>query len=71
VIPNQVLSRVSAVFFTCAAAATLLGTAGPFLAQASGLVTLAATASLVTLGAAALTRLVVPRIPAVAQGHPE
>jgi MFS family permease len=72
VIPNQVLGRVSAVFLTCEAAATLLGAAaGPFLAQAAGLVTVAATASLVTLGAAALTLLIVPRMPAVAGVHPD
>jgi predicted MFS family arabinose efflux permease len=62
VIPNPVLGRVSAVFLTCEAAATLLGaSAGPFLAQAAGLAGVAAAASLVTLGAAALTCLIVPR----------
>jgi MFS family permease len=72
VIPNQVLGRVSAVFLTCEAAATLLGAAaGPFLAQAAGLVTVAATASLVTLGAAALACLIVPRTPAAARVQPE
>ncbi len=72
VIPNQALGRVSAVFLTCETAATLFGAAaGPFLAQAAGLVTVAATASLVTLGAAGLTRLIVPRISAVARVHPE
>jgi hypothetical protein len=39
--------------------------AGPFLAQAVHLPGLAAVASLVTLGAAALTRLSVPRMAAV------
>jgi predicted MFS family arabinose efflux permease len=72
VIPNQVLGRVSSVFLTCEAAATLLGAgAGPFLAQAAGLVTLAAVASLATLGAAALTFLIVPPMPAVARVQPE
>ena len=70
-IPNQVLGRVGAVFLTCEAAATLLGAAaGPFLAQAAGLVAVAATASLVTLGAAVLTWLIVPRMPAVASVRP-
>ena len=64
VIPNAVLGRVSAVFLTGGAAATLLGAAaGPFLAQATHLTGVAAVASLVTLSAAALTRLTVPRTP--------
>jgi predicted MFS family arabinose efflux permease len=55
VIPNAALGRVSAVFLTGEAAATLTGAvAGPFLAQAADLTAVAATASLVTLGAAAL-----------------
>jgi MFS family permease len=66
-IPGAVLGRVSAIFLTGEAAATLGGAvAGPFLAQAagaSGLETVAAAASLLTLGAAALARLTVPRIP--------
>jgi predicted MFS family arabinose efflux permease len=66
-IPGAVLGRVSALFLTGEAAATLAGAvAGPFLAQAtgaSGLETVAAVASLLTLGAAALARLTVPRIP--------
>ena len=66
-IPGAVLGRVSAIFLTGEAAATLAGAvAGPFLAQAagaSGLETVAAAASLLTLGAAALARLTVPRIP--------
>lgn len=54
-IPDAVLGRVSAVFLTAEAAATLAGAAvGPFLAQAAGLTALAAVASLVTLGAAGL-----------------
>ena len=65
-IPDAVLGRVSAIFLTCEAAATLVGAvAGPFLAQAagaSGLETVAAVASLLTLGAAALARLTVPRV---------
>ena len=61
VIPNAVLGRVGAVFLTGEAAATLLGAAaGPFLGQAVGLDGVAATASLVTLGAAALAGLLLP-----------
>src|SRR5271155_1287087 len=63
VIPNAVLGRISAVFLTGEAAVGLLGAvAGPFLAQAIQLAGLAATASLVTLAAAALTCLSVPRL---------
>jgi MFS family permease len=66
IIPNAVLGRVSAVFLTGEAAVGLLGAVGgPFLAQAAHLTGLAATASLVTLAAAALTRRTVPRLPAL------
>jgi MFS family permease len=66
VIPGAVLGRVSAVFLTSEAAATLIGSvAGPFLAQAAHLAALAAAASLVTLSAAALAFLTVPRMPAI------
>jgi MFS family permease len=65
VIPNAVLGRISAVFLTGEAAVGLLGAlAGPFLAQAIHLTGLAATASLVTLAAAALTLLTLPRLAA-------
>ncbi len=65
VIPNAALGRVSAVFLTGEAAATLAGSvAGPFLAQAAQLTGAAAVASLVTLGAAVLARLIVPPLPA-------
>jgi predicted MFS family arabinose efflux permease len=58
VIPNAVLGRVSAVFLTAEAAATLTGAvAGPVLAQAAQLEGAAIAASLVTLGAAALAWL--------------
>ncbi len=71
VIPNAVLGRVSAVFLTGAAAATLTGAvAGPFLAQAAHLTGVAAAASLVTLSAAALTFLTVPRMPAIIPAQP-
>ena len=64
VIPNAVLGRISAVFLTGEAAVGLLGAvAGPFLAQAIHLTGLAVAASLVTLSAAALTHLTVPRMP--------
>jgi predicted MFS family arabinose efflux permease len=66
VIPNAVLGRISAVFLTGEAAVGLIGAvAGPFLAQALHLAGLAAVASLITLAAAALTRLSVPRMAAV------
>ena len=66
VIPDASLGRVSAVFLTCQAAATLAGAvAGPFIAQAAGLTTAAAVASLLTLAAAALARWTVPRLPSV------
>lgn len=66
VIPNAVLGRVSAAFLTGEAAATLLGAiAGPFLAQAAHLSGVATAASLLTLSAAALTLLAVPKMPAI------
>jgi predicted MFS family arabinose efflux permease len=69
VIPNAILGRVSAVFLTAEAAATLAGAvAGPFLAQALHFNGAATVASLVTLGAAALTFLTVPRTPAEPSG---
>ena len=65
VIPGAALGRVSAVFLTAEAAATLVGSvAGPFLAQTAHLLSAAAAASLVTLGAAALARLTMPPMPA-------
>jgi MFS family permease len=67
VIPGAVLGRVSAVFLTAEAAATLIGSvAGPFLAQAANLTAAASAASLVTLGAAALAFRTVPPMPTVA-----
>jgi predicted MFS family arabinose efflux permease len=66
VIPAAVLGRVSAVFLTGEAAATLLGAAaGPFLAQAARFSGVATAASLVTPGAAALTFLLMPRMSAI------
>jgi MFS family permease len=65
-IPNAALGRVSSVFLTGEAAATLIGAlAGPFLAQAAHIPGLAAVASLLTVTAAALTRLIVPPLPPV------
>ena len=67
VIPGAVLGRVSAVFLTAEAAATLIGSvAGPFLAQAANLTAAATAASLVTLSSAALAFLTVPPAPTVA-----
>jgi MFS family permease len=71
VIPNAVLGRVSAVFLTGEAAATLIGAVtGPFLAQAAHLTAAAATASLLTLSAAALTGLIVPRMSVIIPVRP-
>ena len=64
VIPGAVLGRVSAVFLTGEAAATVVGSvAGPFLAQAAHITALATAASLVTVGAAVLALLTVPPMP--------
>lgn len=61
VIPNRALGRISAVFLTGEAAATLAGAlAGPVLAQIIQLHGLAAVASLTTATAAILTVLMVP-----------
>ena len=62
VIPGAALGRVSAVFLTAEAAATLAGSvAGPFLAQAAGLAAVAVAASLATVGAAGLALRTIPR----------
>jgi len=62
VIPNALLGRIGAVFLTGEAAATLAGAAaGPVLAQAAGLTATAVVASLVTLAAAVLARLRIPK----------
>ena len=66
VIPNAVLGRISAVFLTGEAAASLIGAGtGSFLAQAAHLTGVAVAASLITLNAAALAFLAVPRMPAI------
>jgi MFS family permease len=71
VIPDAVLGRVSAVFLAGAAAAALVGSvAGPFLAEAADLAVTATAASLLTLGAAALAFLTVPRAPAIMTCRP-
>lgn len=63
-VPGAALGRVLALFRTGEAAATLAGAvAGPLLAQAANLAAAAAVASLLTLGAAVLARLSVPRLP--------
>ena len=62
VIPNALLGRIGAVFLTGEAAAALAGAAaGPVLAQAAGLTATAVVASLVTLAAAAMARLSIPK----------
>lgn len=72
VIPNAVLGRVSAVFLAGEAAATLSGAvAGPFLAQAAHFSGMATAASLVTLIAAAVTFLTVPRMSAIISNPPD
>jgi MFS family permease len=71
VIPGAALGRVSAVFLTGEAAATLIGSvAGPFLAQAAHLVAVAAAASLVTISAAALAFRTVPQMPTTVPRNP-
>jgi MFS family permease len=71
VIRGTVLGRISAVFLTGEAAAGLIGAvAGPILAQAVHLAGLAVVASLVTLAAATLTRLAVPRMAAIVPEPP-
>jgi Major Facilitator Superfamily len=71
VIPGAVLGRVSAIFLTGEAAATLTGSvAGPFLAQAANLVAVAAAASLVALSAAALAFLTMPQMPPIVTCDP-
>jgi predicted MFS family arabinose efflux permease len=65
VIPNILLGRVTAAFFTAEALATLLGAAlGPAITQADGLSTAATIASAATVTAAALAYVLVPRLPA-------
>jgi AhpD family alkylhydroperoxidase len=63
VIPGGALGRVSGAFLTGEAAATLIGAVtGPFLAQTVHLAGAATASAVVTLGAAALTCLTVPRL---------
>jgi MFS family permease len=64
VIPNAALGRISAVFLTGEAAATLVGAVtGPLLAQSLGMTGLAAAASLATLAAAVLAFTLIPAAP--------
>jgi predicted MFS family arabinose efflux permease len=66
VIPNAALGRVSAVFLTGEAAATLAGAVtGPALAEALGMTGLAAIVSLATLTAAVLALALVPPAPQI------
>ncbi|HEY1698970.1 MAG TPA: hypothetical protein VGG75_04545 [Trebonia sp.] len=63
-IPDAALGRITAVFLTGEAAATLAGAvAGPFLAGALDLTGLAAAAAFLTGAAAALAFLRIPRTP--------
>ncbi len=67
-LPNDVLGRVSAVFFTAEALATLAGSvAGPTLAEHSGITTLALAASTVTLTTAIISLTLLPTSPTPAQ----
>jgi MFS family permease len=71
VIPGPVLGRVTAVFLTGEAAATLIGAvAGPFLAQTAHLTGAVTAASLLTLVAAGLAFRTGPRPPAFVISHP-
>jgi MFS family permease len=71
VIPNAALGRVSAVFLTGEAAATLAGAVGgPLLAQRLGMTGLAAVASSATLAAAAVALALVPAAPVPAAPVP-
>jgi MFS family permease len=61
VIPNAALGRVTAVFLTGEAAATLAGAVtGPLLAESLGMTGLAATVSLATVAAAVLAFTLIP-----------
>jgi predicted MFS family arabinose efflux permease len=64
VIPNAALGRISAVFLTGEAAATMAGAVtGPALAGSLGMTGLAAVVSLATLAAAALAFILIPPAP--------
>jgi predicted MFS family arabinose efflux permease len=72
VIPNAALGRITAVFLTGEAAATLAGAVtGPLLAQSLGMTGLAAAASLATLAAAVLAVTLIPAAPQPSPGHPQ
>ena len=71
VIPNAALGRVTAVFLTGEAAATLAGAVtGPLLAQSLGMSGLAATVSLATVAAAVVAFTLIPA-PALIPAPPE
>jgi predicted MFS family arabinose efflux permease len=62
-LPNEVLGRVSAVFFSGEALATLIGAvSGPAIAQAFGLVTLTVLASGVAAASAVLAAAMLPTL---------
>jgi len=72
VIPGAALGRISAVFLTGEAAATLAGAiTGPLLAQSLGMTGLAAAASLATLAAAVLALALVPAPPQALLRQPD
>lgn len=69
-IPNAALGRVSAVFFTGEAAASLLGALiGPMIAQTAGLTINADIAGTITLAAAVLAFTLLPRSPNLTPAH--
>jgi MFS family permease len=70
VVPNGVLGRISAVLFAGEALATLTGSlAGPLVAGAGGMTAAALTACALTVGAAAMSLLLLPRVPAPAEAQ--
>ena len=65
VVPDAILGRITAIFLTGEAVASLVGAvAGPAIAQLTELTGLAAVASGTTLAAAVLTLLLVPAMSA-------
>lgn len=70
-VPNDVLGRVSAVFLSGDALATLIGAvAGPAVAQASGLTTLAVLAAALTVATALLAVLMLPSVASLVPPQP-
>jgi MFS family permease len=70
-LPNEVLGRVSAVFVTGEALATLIGgVAGPAIAQTAGLVTLTVLATAVAAASAALAAALLPTLDTLVPERP-